>query len=93
MTDVNEVQIQIKLYGSFKSYSKEGTLSLSVPQDAKMDEIKKILGLQLAKLRPQSQAEALVTRSVLADDSRILKASDSLENRKFLAILPPVSGG
>lgn len=90
------IEIQIRLYGPFKNYLESGHLVLHISPQAAVSEIKTALGLELGKLRPQTQSATLVARSVLATDTRILKENetlDCLENQRVFSILPPVCGG
>lgn len=97
------VEIEIKLFGVFKKFSDGGALSLTIDDDSTVGEIKVALAKRLGSKElftqgsqitpPSLQVSGLVERSVLADEKRILKETDTLGERRSLAILPPVCGG
>jgi molybdopterin converting factor small subunit len=95
MASINE--INIRLFGAFRDCSQESVFPIAVKGHETARDLKILLGQQLVqKLAVGSKLsfdiEALVAKSVLATDDRILEEGEIVSNGE-LSILPPVCGG
>ena len=77
--------LTVRLFGAFRELGNEVTVS--VAHGASVKEVKKKLEELLG---PRA---ALVRRSALGDESRILSDDATIEKDATLALLPPVCGG
>jgi molybdopterin synthase sulfur carrier subunit len=89
---MGEIRVDIELFGAFRRYAPDEVVSLRVPADSSVDEVKAALIDALAAGGAAPDA-ALVAASPLATDSEILPRGARLAHDARLAILPPVSGG
>lgn len=88
------IEIEVQLFGVFKKGIPSGVLKIQTSETAEMRQVKRDIGNHLSTLwRNRSELTLLLERSVLADESRILREQDLLENRSHLCLLPPVCGG
>lgn len=86
-------EIQIKLFGAFREFSTNGVFYLTVTGFESAREIKSLIAQKLSeKEKSKFDVEALVSKSVLATDSKVLDDGD-LAGHLDLSILPPVCGG
>ncbi|MBC7466978.1 MAG: hypothetical protein H7256_13400 [Bdellovibrio sp.] len=86
-------EIQIKLFGAFREFSADGTLVLTVTGQESAYEVKNLLTQKLSeKEKVKFDVKALVAKSVLATDSKVLDDAD-LAGHLNLSLLPPVCGG
>jgi hypothetical protein len=95
MASINE--IKIRLFGAFRDCSTESFFPIAVEGHETARDLKIILGRQLVQKLPSSSKlsfdiEALVAKSVLATDDRILDECEIVRAGE-LSILPPVCGG
>jgi hypothetical protein len=104
----NQMKLEIRCYGVFReifqnetpkpdnlpddlNYSFSGDLKLMITVDPGLSVNQLKLEI-VKKLKNHPRAE-VVSRSVLANDSRILKEDDLIQEDMRLSILPPVCGG
>lgn len=86
-------EIQIRLFGAFREFSANGICSLTVSGVESALEIKNLLAKKLSeKENAKFDVDALVAKSVLATDAKVLDDGD-LAGHLDLSILPPVCGG
>lgn len=94
-------EISVRLFGAFRDLCEAPELSLKLSDGLPSIEIVRaalfeaLLPGQKGARRPLSESElrALIARSALADEARILKPGDAIAAGARLAILPPVCGG
>ena len=83
---MTDILIKIRLFGAFRKYGEE--LSFAVPAGS---------GLPVIRQKLESLVDAtdkiLIKSSALANDDRVLEATDCIMQDARLAILPPVCGG
>lgn len=87
------ILVRLKLFGRFRSFSKESEISLQVESGLNVLSLKKKIEAELQRLCPQAADQALVFDSVLASKNEILSDEMFLTESCQLAILPPVCGG
>jgi molybdopterin converting factor small subunit len=87
-----QLNLSIKMFGAFRKYH-PGTLDVSVPEGSTVSEVKSAMVEALRRVHPGFADDDLVSKSVLADNQRILDADERMTAPSSLAILPPVCGG
>ena len=86
------ITLSIKMFGAFRKYH-PGALDVCVPADTTVADVKSAMVAALRQVNPGFSDEELVNKSVLADNQRVLKSDERLQQTASLAILPPVCGG
>ena len=81
--------IDIRLFGAFRQYGADPTITLSVGAEATVAAVRAALDARLGTVDARSLLEA----SVFATDERVLDDGEPLPSVRELAILPPVCGG
>lgn len=87
-----QLNLSIKMFGAFRKYH-PGTLDVRVPEGSTVAEVKSAMVEALRQVHPGFSDDDLVSKSVLADDQRVLDANERMTAPSTLAILPPVCGG
>lgn len=90
---VQNLKVEIALFGAFRKFETGQPLIVELPQDATLCDLRQALGAELSRRDPAFNQQALLDQSALADDHQILHNDWRLEQNTRLAILPPVSGG
>ncbi|MGK5087115.1 hypothetical protein WDW86_06120 [Bdellovibrionota bacterium FG-2] len=87
---MTQIEVQVKLFGAFKSFADGQQLNLTIPAQSTVIDLKKILTEKL-------NAGDLVAKSAIADETRILGDYDLLQQsgsgKCIVSVLPPVCGG
>lgn len=87
------LQIRVRMFGAFRNLVPEGELQVEVPEKLSVAGLKIVLGEKFSTLPSSYDVARLLSNSVFANESRILKDSEEIHNETTLALLPPVSGG
>lgn len=87
------ITITISLFGAFRPYNKSGTLELEAPKGVNIAEVKNRIKAVMKQSEPEFNKEALMDKSVIADETKVLAEDSILTESVNLAILPPVCGG
>ncbi len=93
---MDEVSVQVRLFGPFRRYGNGAELSFRVPRGTTVAALRGHLAEALRRASGAFDGEGLLERSVLADEHRILTEDLPLgvdADRIALAVLPPVCGG
>lgn len=84
----------VKLFGAFRDVVPAGQIHLNTALPVSTKELKIQLAQSFrANPRTNLDLQALLTKSVLATETRVLAAEDLIEVPETLALLPPVCGG
>jgi molybdopterin converting factor small subunit len=81
--------IAVRLFGALRRYGTDPTLTVSVPDDATVADLRRAFAAQLK----DDHARALLKASAFATDQRVLNDAEPLPRDHEMAVLPPVSGG
>jgi len=81
--------IPVKLYGAFRQYSPDKTVTVSLPEAATVATLRQAFGQQF----DDNNVLALLAASAFATDEAVLEEQDPVPRDKALSILPPVCGG
>ena len=87
-----QLNLSIKMFGAFRKYH-PGKLDVRVPEGSTVAEVKSAMVEALRQVHPEFSDDDLVSKSVLADNQRVLDANERMTAPSTLAILPPVCGG
>ena len=80
---MSDLTINIKFFGVFRQHGED--IDITVPVSSTVADVKKALQDKLGN--------SLVSESVLANDSSILRDRDIIDSDSCFSILPPVCGG
>jgi molybdopterin converting factor small subunit len=80
--------IAIRLFGAFRQGQAGSTLTVDIPPDARVAELRQAMHAALAS----DSARALLQASAFATDTEVLD-DDQLVPEREISILPPVCGG
>ncbi|HTP29469.1 MAG TPA: hypothetical protein VMK12_27865 [Anaeromyxobacteraceae bacterium] len=89
------VRVRVRLFGALRKYSSEPEIAFDVPRNTRVAALREHLTEILKRTHPAFDG-ALITASVLADESRILREDEEVgtsADEASLALLPPVCGG
>lgn len=81
--------IQVRLFGAFRSYSQHHRLRMTVNDCATVADLRNAL----ARMLSDPGAARLLAHSAFGTDEQILCPHDSLPESGAIHLLPPVSGG
>lgn len=95
MSDGEKVALRVRLFGALRQWAPEGELTLSSPAGAGAAEVRRLLGEAMVARGAAAECRALLERSALADESRLLGVGWTVPaiGCEVLAVLPPVCGG
>ncbi len=95
MTAPVAVELRVRLFGAFRQWAPGGEVKLAAPAGATAAEVRRLLGAALQKGGAGQGAAALLERSALANENRLLGEDWTVPSAKAvdLAVLPPVCGG
>lgn len=82
--------VSIQLFGAFRQFGDTGEVTLAVPEQACIADVREAMRLHYAG---NDKALALLRASAFADDERVLDDAEAVPTRSALAVLPPVCGG
>lgn len=85
------ITLSIRMFGAFRKFH-PGTLEITVPSGSTTAAVKTALADTLRQEHAHFNDE-LISKSVLADNQRVLDADETITTPLALAILPPVCGG
>ncbi|QOC22456.1 MoaD/ThiS family protein [Wenzhouxiangella sp. AB-CW3] len=86
----NNVTISIRLFGAFRQFGDDSTVTVTLPGNAQVRDVREALKAHYAG---DDNALALLKASAFATDQAVLDDDDSLPEGEPLSILPPVCGG
>ncbi|MCP1727281.1 molybdopterin converting factor small subunit [Natronospira proteinivora] len=82
-------KIDVKLYGAFRQYSPNKSVTVSLPAEATVSSLRQAFAEQF----DDDNARALLKASAFATDEAVLDEQEPVPSDKPLSILPPVCGG
>jgi molybdopterin converting factor small subunit len=85
--------IRVKLFGSLREYGDKENAEVLIPKAQTVIELREFLSTNLVKAFPDSNVAELIRVSAFADDKSVLTLESLLEDRSWIAVLPPVCGG
>ena len=84
----------VEVFGTLRSFIFDGECRLQLADSSLPEEVREALvAFARAREHVTSGLRAILDRSVIAADDRILREDEPIGNGAILAILPPVCGG
>lgn len=95
MTGPAAVELRVKLFGAFRQWAPGGEVTLTAPAGATSAQVRRLIGAALAQVGAGPAGAALLERSALANEKRLLGEEWTVPPAKAVdvAVLPPVCGG
>lgn len=88
------IEIEVRLFGSFRKYEKQGTpIMINSRDPIAISSLKEKLDSCFKELFPHFSDSELIKDSAIANNSQILDLNHMIERSCSLFILPPVCGG
>ncbi len=88
------IEIEIRLFGSFRKYEKQGTpIIVNSREPIPISSLKEKLDSRFKEFFPHFSDSELIKDSAVASESQILDLNHVIERSCSLFILPPVCGG
>lgn len=86
------IDVTIKLFGAFRKYGNGEEMTISVPENTQIQDLKTYLGNEI-KAKHGDFDQNLINSSVFGNENEILKTDSVISKKCTLAVLPPVCGG
>ena len=88
------MEIQLKLYGSSKILSDKDTLSIQLPNNSNIKELRDILSKIISEKYSKSNLENLPkTAAFFSEKDEVVNDNYKLKDKEFISIIPPIGGG
>ena len=88
------MEIQLKLYGSYKILSDKDILNIQLPNNSNIknlrDTLKKIISEKYSKSNLKNLSK---TAAFFSEKDEVIDDSYKLRNNEFISIIPPIGGG
>ena len=91
---MDKIEIQLKLYGSSKILSNEETLSIKLPNNSNIQNLRKVLTKIISEKYSKSNLNSLPrTAAFFSEKDEVINDSYKLRDKEFISIIPPIGGG
>jgi molybdopterin converting factor small subunit len=88
------MKIQLKLYGSSELLSGKGVLSISLPKNSKIKNLRSSLMNLIVKKKLKNNLGSLPEAAAFSNmKDEIVSDNYRLKNKELLSIIPPIAGG
>ena len=88
------MEIQLKLYGSSKILSDKDTMSVQLPNNSNIKNLKNFLEKIISEKYSKSDLNNLPkTAAFFSEKDEVIDDSYKLKNKEFISIIPPIGGG
>tara|TARA_Y100000590_G_C15444914_1_gene910372 strand:+ start:208 stop:474 length:267 start_codon:yes stop_codon:yes gene_type:complete len=88
------MEIQLKLYGSSKILSNKDTLSIKLPNNSNIKNVRDILSKIISKKYAKSSLQSLPkTAAFFSEKDEVINDNYKLRDKEFISIIPPIGGG
>ena len=88
------MEIQLKLFGSSKLLSEEGTLLIKLPENSKIEQLRDSLEKIISEKHSKSNLGNLSkTAAFFSEKDEVIDDNYKLRNKEFISIIPPIGGG
>ena len=88
------MEIQLKLYGSYKILSEKDTINIQLPNNSNIKKLRDILTEIISKKYSKSNLGNLPeTAAFFSEKDEVINDSYKLKNKEFISIIPPIGGG
>jgi len=91
---VDEMKIQLKLYGSSKILSDKDTLNVQLPNNSNIKNLRDILTKIISEKYSTSNLNNLPkSAAFFSEKDEVISDSYKLKDKEFISIIPPIGGG
>jgi len=91
---VDEMEIQLKLYGSSKILSDRNALKIELPNNSNIEKLRDILFKIISAKHPKSNLVNLPkTAAFFSEKNEVVNDSYKLKDKESISIIPPIGGG
>ena len=88
------MKIQLKLYGSSELLSAKGVLSINLPKNSKIKNLRSSLMNLIVKKKLKNNLGSLPKAAAFSNmKDEIVSDNYRLKNKELLSIIPPIAGG
>tara|TARA_X000000368_G_C22698650_1_gene565774 strand:- start:32 stop:298 length:267 start_codon:yes stop_codon:yes gene_type:complete len=88
------MEIQLKLYGSSKILSDKDTMSVQLPNNSNIKNLRNFLEKIISEKYSKSDLNNLPkTAAFFSEKDEVIDDSYKLKNKEFISIIPPIGGG
>ena len=88
------MEIQLKLYGSSKILSDKDTMSVQLPNNSNIKNLRNFLEKIISEKYSKSDLNNLPkTAAFFSENDEVIDDSYKLKNKEFISIIPPIGGG
>ena len=88
------MEIQLKLYGSSKILSDKDTMSVQLPNNSNIKNLRNFLEKIISEKYSKSDLNNLSkTAAFFSEKDEVIDDSYKLSNKEFISIIPPIGGG
>ena len=88
------MEIQLKLYGSSKILSDKDTMSVQLPNNSNIKNLRNFLEKIISEKYSKSNLKNLpMTAAFFSEKDEVVDDSYKLSNKEFISIIPPIGGG
>ena len=88
------MEIQLKLYGSSKILSNKDTMSVQLPNNSNIKNLRNFLEKIISEKYSKSDLNNLPkTAAFFSEKDEVIDDSYKLKNKEFISIIPPIGGG
>ncbi len=88
------MKIQLKLYGSSELLSSKGVLSINLPKNSKIKNLRSFLMNLIVKKKLKNNLGSLPESAAFSNTKdEIVSDNYRLKNKELLSIIPPIAGG
>ena len=88
------MEIQLKLYGSSKILSDKDTMSVQLPNNSNIKNLRNFLEKIISEKYSKSNLNNLSkTAAFFSEKDEVISDSYKLRDKEFISIIPPIGGG
>ena len=88
------MEILLKLYGSSKILSNKDTMSVQLPNNSNIKNLRNFLEKIISEKYSKSDLNNLPkTAAFFSENDEVIDDSYKLKNKEFISIIPPIGGG
>ena len=88
------MEIQLKLYGSSKILSDKDTMSVQLPNNSNIKNLRNFLEKIISEKYSKSDLNNLPkTAAFFSEKDEVIDDNYKLKNKEFISIIPPIGGG
>ena len=88
------MKIQLKLYGSSELLSGKGVLSINLPKNSKIKNLRSFLMNLIVKKKLKNNLGSLPKAAAFSNTKdEIVNDNYKLKDKEFISIIPPIGGG